>query len=188
MVIGTGTGIYATFVMTVVAQEDSSRVVWPSCPSSGWTGGVNTLTSIPNGKPLTTPTKGPRFETHGPYQHGAGIKAVNGGASIGGGPDAGVSMGNIPIAIHGSGDDTTGINKANVFASEFGSSVFSSFESMSPTLAKSHWSVHGGGTAARPGVSFHVDVYAQICLHALTMPPAGMLCAQQDNNPMSQRN
>lgn len=160
MVIGTGTGIYATFVMTVVAQEDSSRVVWPSCPSSGWTGGVNTLTSIPNGKPLTTPTQGPRFETHGPYQHGAGIKAVNGGASIGNGADAGVKMGNIPIVIHGSGDDTTGITKPNVFASEFGSSVFSSFESMSPTLAKSHWSVHGGGTAASPG----------------------------DNNPMSQRN
>ena len=32
----------------------------------------------------------------------------------------------------------------SVFASEFGSSVYSSFESMSPTLAKEHWSVHGG--------------------------------------------
>jgi beta-mannosidase len=65
VVIGTPTGIYATFVMTVVAQEDKSRVVWPSCPASGWTGGVNRLTSIPNGNPLTTPTVGPRFETHG---------------------------------------------------------------------------------------------------------------------------
>ena len=40
---------------------------------------------------------------------------------------------------------------------------------VAPTLAKSHWSVHGGGTAARPGVSLHVDLYAAICLHALTM-------------------
>ena len=65
VVIGTDTGIYATFVMTVVSEEDASRPVWPSCPASGWTGGVNTLTSIPNGKPLTTPTEGPKFETHG---------------------------------------------------------------------------------------------------------------------------
>ena len=38
-----------------MAQEDMSRVVWPSCPASGWTTGVNTLTSLPNGKALTTP-------------------------------------------------------------------------------------------------------------------------------------
>lgn len=36
-------GIYATFVMSVVAEEDTSRVVWPSCPASGWTNGVNRL-------------------------------------------------------------------------------------------------------------------------------------------------
>ncbi len=30
------------------------------------------------------------------------------------------------------------------YASEFGSSVFSSFESMSPTLAPEHWGIHGG--------------------------------------------
>ena len=47
VIIGTPTGIYATFVMTVVAQEDQSRAVWPSCPALGWTGGVNRLTSMP---------------------------------------------------------------------------------------------------------------------------------------------
>ena len=52
VVIGTPTGIYATFVMTLVASEDQSRVVWPSCPASGWTNGVNRLTSLPNGSPL----------------------------------------------------------------------------------------------------------------------------------------
>eukprot|EP01051_Picozoa_sp_SAG22_P033879 SAG22_NODE_15066_length_358_cov_0.602317_1_plen_66_part_10 len=50
--MGTATGIYATFVMTVVAEEDQSRAIWPSCPALGWTGGVDRLTSIPNGKPL----------------------------------------------------------------------------------------------------------------------------------------
>ena len=52
VIIGTPTGIYATFVMTIVAEEDQSRVVWPSCPSNGWTNGVNRLTSLPNGSPL----------------------------------------------------------------------------------------------------------------------------------------
>ena len=77
VVIGTGTGIYATFVMTVVAEEDKSRPVWPSCPASGWTGGVNPLTSIPNGKPLTTPEKTYSMETHGPYTHGTGYSHVH---------------------------------------------------------------------------------------------------------------
>ena len=52
VVIGTPTGIYATFVMTLVVAEDKSRVVWPSCPAPGWTNGVNRLTSLPNGSPL----------------------------------------------------------------------------------------------------------------------------------------
>ena len=66
--MGTDTEIYATFVMTVVAQEDKSRSVWPSCPALGWSGGVSRLTSIPNGKNLTTPDSGNKLETHGPYQ------------------------------------------------------------------------------------------------------------------------
>ena len=105
-------------------------------PASGWTGGVNTLTSIPNGKPLTTPTQGPRFETHGPYQHGGGFPAVNG--------NAGPSMfdSNIPLTLGAM--VPTGISQPNVFASEFGSSVYSSFESMSPTLDEKHWGIHAG--------------------------------------------
>eukprot|EP01050_Picozoa_sp_SAG11_P009943 SAG11_NODE_972_length_6340_cov_3.043423_4_plen_86_part_00 len=38
VIMNTGTGVYATFVMTVVASEDSSRSIVPSCPSLGWTG------------------------------------------------------------------------------------------------------------------------------------------------------
>lgn len=159
VVIGTPTGIYATFVMTVVAAEDKSRVVWPSCPASGWTGGVDRLSSMPNGKPLTTPKDGPRFETHGPYQHGAGFPAVNGGSNLALFPS------NIPIQV---ANDATGPALSNVFASEFGSSVYSSFESMSPTLDPKHWGIHGGA----PPDTCH----------------GGFQSKCQGNNTMAQRN
>lgn len=48
-----GQGIYASFVMTTVAEEDPSRPPWPSSPSPGWVSGVDRLTSLPNGLPLT---------------------------------------------------------------------------------------------------------------------------------------
>lgn len=85
MIIGTPTGIYATFVLQTVADEDTSHVIWPSCPSNGWKAGVNRLTSMPNGSPLgLLPNAKPpsvvkgdvvdvalgSIETHGPYQHG----------------------------------------------------------------------------------------------------------------------
>ena len=41
-------GLYATFVMTVVAQEDQSRAVWPSSPARGWATGVHRLYQTPN--------------------------------------------------------------------------------------------------------------------------------------------
>ena len=44
-----GGGNYASFVMTIIAQEDPSRPIWPSCPSNGWISGVDRLTSLPNG-------------------------------------------------------------------------------------------------------------------------------------------
>ena len=68
--------------MTVVAQEDRTRAIWPSCPSLGWTGGVDRLTSSPNGKALATPNNGTPFEIHGPYQHGGGFAAVNGDSNF----------------------------------------------------------------------------------------------------------
>ena len=54
VVIGTPTGIYATFVLTIVVEEDQSRVVWPSCPALGWVHGVNRLR-------CGRPCKGGRF-------------------------------------------------------------------------------------------------------------------------------
>lgn len=51
----------------------------------------------------------------------------------------------ITIAQHA---EAVGVTQPNTFASEFGCSVFSSFESMSPTLAPEHWGVHGGASQA----------------------------------------
>jgi len=146
VVMNSPTGVYATFVMTVVAQEDSSRVIWPSCPALGWTSGVNRLTSIPNGKTLTTPPDGNAIETHGPYQHGTGFPAVNGAGHFQ--PVSSSMNGGNPIALTPQSNLTDGfyigLGKPNIFASEFGSSVYSSFESMAPTIAPKHWSIHGG--------------------------------------------
>ena len=51
-----GVGLYESLVMPTVAANDASRPIWPSSPSSGWRGGVDRLTSRPNGKPLVTAT------------------------------------------------------------------------------------------------------------------------------------
>jgi beta-mannosidase len=91
----------------------------------------------------TTPNGGFLLETHGPYQHGEGFPAVNGNAH-----NSGVSAGmngGCPIKLTGKSDGTVvGLGQKNIFASEFGSSVYSSFESMSPTIAPEHWGIHGG--------------------------------------------
>jgi hypothetical protein len=72
---------------------------------------------------------------------------------------------NIPITVS---TEPTGINLPNVFASEFGSSVYSSFESMSPTLDEKHWGIHAGmpGDDCEGGFASHC----------------------KGNNPMSDRN
>ena len=70
--------------MKVVAQEDQSRVVWPSSPAAGWMTGVNMLWQTPNGKTNLTTHGGGHIwnqgiETHAPYQLGSGWPTVNGG-------------------------------------------------------------------------------------------------------------
>jgi hypothetical protein len=74
---------------------------------------VNTLTSLPNGNPLTTPTGGPKFEEHGPYDWGWGFPAINGQ----GGP--GPLDPQIPLTGLNAGG-VVGVDKPNVFVSEFG--------------------------------------------------------------------
>jgi beta-mannosidase len=251
VILGTPTGVYATFVLAAVEAEDTSRAIWPSCPAAGWKSGVRTLDSHPNGSPLglnpqarrptiaraelgtaaaldargvmtttlcaggnctiaagfdvdgdgymnvtadtdaccalctsiascvgavwvaqttqcwikTDGTPVPKaerslitpvgrapkvpIETHGPYQHGGGFPAVNGDATLI--PFASL----IPLALSPTvAEVVTGVGSRNTFASEFGSSVFSSFESMAPTLAPEHWGVHGGAPPDSCGGGF----------------------------------
>jgi len=136
VIIGTPTGIYATFVLTVVAEEDNSRPLWPSCPAKGWLSGVNRLSSIPNGKPLIpAPTNYTELEGHGPYQHGGGFPCVNGNDD----PSPFASM--LPPSFKGY---NSSIFLQSKFTSETGGVGMSSFESMSPLLLPDHWGLHGG--------------------------------------------
>jgi hypothetical protein len=249
-----GHGIYASFVMAVIAAEDPSRPPWPASPSNGWLSGVDRLTSLPNGSPLglqptlalaggrraragapapapggapTTcqlvagadicpgtaeclalphppaatpdvccalcaaagpaacgasvfaagacwfkppnasavvaardpatvlcwpssrgpppappvPTPGPMpptpaRERHGDYTHGNGFAAVNGD------PALALFDPNTPPAFDFPYDVAP--SAPGFLVSEFGISTASSFESMAPTLAAVHWSLHGG--------------------------------------------
>ena len=75
--------IYVTFVMETVAQEDDTRIIWPSCPSpAGWETGVRSVDGKPNGKRLASKPQNGTYtlERHGPYQHGFSLTypAVNG--------------------------------------------------------------------------------------------------------------
>ncbi|CAE7551663.1 MANBA [Symbiodinium sp. CCMP2592] len=133
--MGSATEIYATFVMSVVAEEDSSRSIWPSCPAFGWSTGVHKLDSAPNGNPLTTPRKSETIEVHGYYQHGNGFPTMNGEIKMH------PFKANLPIKVSTA---STGLDHRSIFASEFGAVVMSSFESMAPTLAPEHWGLHAG--------------------------------------------
>ena len=215
-------GVFATFVMTIVAQEDQSRAVWPSSPAVGWATGVDRLYQTPNWEsPLGMTTKGGGhswsggIESHAPYQTGGGWPTVNGGTDdtcfIQNGMGNGVNLPSIFTPPHGiepppapqhlecyttvkavcaghfqnvsackdcrntvpgawgkikpacnpfpisefhdscasffptaATHAATGISQSNIYASEFGTTGSSSFESMSGTLSKQHWGVHGG--------------------------------------------
>jgi hypothetical protein len=80
----------------------------------------------------------PAFEAHGPYTHGfsANFSAVNG-------QDDTVHV-NLPPTLVAPAPAARGVAKCGMFFSEFGASVFSSFESMAPTLAPEHWALWGG--------------------------------------------
>ena len=62
--------VFASYVMRLVAEEDDTRSIWPSSPSTGgWQTGVRTLDSRPNGKPLQVKRGRRALEVHGPYGH-----------------------------------------------------------------------------------------------------------------------
>ena len=79
------------------------------------------------------------------YQHGSGFAAVNG--------HSGLHL-FAPLVPTSVSQAPTGPALPNVFASEFGAVVMSSFESMSATLLPQHWSLHGGAPADACSVGF----------------------------------
>mmetsp|Transcript_13513 Transcript_13513/g.24201 ORF Transcript_13513/g.24201 Transcript_13513/m.24201 type:complete len:984 (-) Transcript_13513:1826-4777(-) len=143
----TPTGIYASFVMKVVAEEDISRILWPSCPSNGWTSGVHRLTSLPTSySPKLAPWVLPKrkIEVHGPYTHGTGFPATNGlSMLVKLKPSVPPRFDFLKKQVE-SPANWTGPWVKSTFVSEFGSVVMSSFESFSATLDPLHYSLHGG--------------------------------------------
>jgi beta-mannosidase len=250
-------GVFASFVMTVVAQEDQSRAVWPSSPSRGWATGVHRLYQTPDwDSPQGLFTQGGGhswtggIESHAPYQTGGadGFPTVNGGAAdtcfiqngMGNGvnlpsvftPPQGVGPPPVPhnvpcytavkticsshlknlsdcencrFSVTGAWDKLkaacgptpiatfheschsffptppvvahTGIGQANIYASEFGTTGSSSFESMAPTLSPKHWGLHGGMEADACDKDQKPNNFTCVGEH---------LCTGE--NPMAQRN
>jgi beta-mannosidase len=142
VVMGTPSEIYATFVMKAVAEEDDTRPIWPSSPSRhGWKAGVRRLDGRPfarNRDLMTWDTNAfsTVLESHGPYLRSFSYShpGVNG-------YDAHFPYSNTPPKLR---KIDIGYSHPNEFASEFGSTTMSSFESMTGTITPMHWSLHGG--------------------------------------------
>jgi hypothetical protein len=100
--------------------------------------GVTAVWPAGRGPPPPPPPPGPQprsnIESHGPYLHGSGMPSVD---SIG--VEAAPSVLPHLYPAYDIGPRFNG-----TFTSEFGCTAFSSFESMSATLAPEHWSLHGG--------------------------------------------
>ena len=127
-------------LITLVAETDNSRPVWPACPAEGWASGVNRLTGLPNGQPFVKydiPLPWGPMDTHGPYQHGDGFPAVNGDPYS-------LNLFDPMTPSHFDPSAPIGMQYNHTFTSEFGAVTWSSFESLSPTFHPSHWSLHGG--------------------------------------------
>lgn len=132
----------------VPVYQEEITALWPN--TTNWN--ISAIPLVPSP---------PSLEQHGPYTGGGGAPAVSGGAGIGG---ISVTLPSKLPAITNYGTNVTGI-----FTSEFGSVSFSSFESLAPTLAPSHWGISGG---------LPVD----------TCDPRGFWHPCNGTNPLSQRN
>ena len=168
-----GSGRYSDFVMTNVAAEDWSRAVWPASPSPGWVSGVHRLTSLPvvsangDGVEHLVPSHG-RYESVSKRNCTAPCTACqcslcgcneveSHGPYVGDLPQfyAGLGMTpNFSTAVfqkmgHFASDLATGPSHPGHFTSEFGCTGLSSFESMSPSLPASQWSVESASMRLR---------------------------------------
>ena len=117
--------------------------------------GADTVVVFPHGH-VPPPLPPHTIETHGPYQHGAGFLTRNGKAPLSLFPP------NIPPSLHTdtAAPDAFGPQQRGTFASEFGASVFSSFESMAPTLDRAtDWSAHASVMTER---NYPADNFVQV--------------------------
>lgn len=139
------TALYSTLIMTAVAAEDYSRIVWPNSPSAGWQSGVDRLYGTPNGQPLVAFGGGHDYlagqEWHRFYQ--AGVGAWNWSTiMVDPWSQAHTFDPGLPPSYLSPGP--AGVGFPSSFVSEFGSASMSSFESMSGTLSPGSWGLHGG--------------------------------------------
>lgn len=131
--------IYSRFILPKVVEEDGTRPIWGSSPSSGFSTGVFGKDGLPNGHTLLYNTNVDRrqIEIHGPYNHGASktFFTVDGHWN-----ESAQYITQTPFKLY---HHAIGVNYPNHFVSEFGASVFSTFESMHSVMGKSSWGVHG---------------------------------------------
>ena len=105
---------------------------WAPATTASWVAGTTPVE--PPIPPLGGCNTDLVMETHGYYQHGEGFQTVNSKSAL-----AAFSA-NVPPAL-----DRTykmGTDCQGTYASEFGASAWSSFESVSPTLAPANWGLH----------------------------------------------
>eukprot|EP01046_Picozoa_sp_COSAG06_P020940 COSAG06_NODE_1554_length_9117_cov_3.864050_1_plen_1209_part_00 len=159
-----GGGVYASLIMETLVAEDSSRVIMPACPSTGWISGVDGRTGLPNGHKLVPRSErepcefgaaGCLHESHGPYWSPA--PRLHGKAQL---PPAwadwdvnnstGLPMFSRPIRYFGTDQaydnakfyTEVGEHSPGFWVTEAGTVVAASFESLAPTLPRDQWSLH----------------------------------------------
>lgn len=142
------TAVYADVVLTTVAREDPSRILWPASPAAGWLSGVNRLYGAPaenQSAPLVALVGKHAHiwdagnERHGPYE--AGYSTFG---AVCNDPWSQALHYDPQMPMKSLYPGRTGVQEKSIFTSEFGVAVMSSFESMAPTLSPRHWSLHGG--------------------------------------------
>jgi len=137
--------LYVNFAMEVVASEDKTTAVWPSCPAPGWKSGVNRLTGYPSGQPLVI--GGHTLDLHGPYIKGCttAFQPVDGCFGAEAQDPFKVStqmLVNQSIWPPWGHSGPIGVGLSGTAFSEYGFTVMSSFESMSATLSPENWGIN----------------------------------------------
>ena len=150
-----GGGAYATWGVAKIADVDQSRPIWPACPANGWATGAFRLNSRPNGAAVV-PSMAVRpageggfpwpQESHGPYtafmDYSISSEVMPRGGAVPVEPGEG---GAVPVAAPA----RTGPGSEGWYKSEFGCTVWPSFESISVQLPPDQWSMSSPAASRR---------------------------------------